>query len=202
MQERVVLTTSDGKEIVGIYRPGDGEKFAILLHMMPATKESWEPFADILSEMGYGSLAIDARGHGESTMNGLLNYKTFSDKQHQAKIEDVEVALSFLKDHGAAEEEVVVVGASIGANLAIQFLQKHPHIMSAIALSPGVDYHGVVSDVSIENLADEQRVLLMASSEDVYSFESIEELHELNRSQTSISRQSGAGHGTMMFLKK
>ena len=74
--------------------------------------------------------------------------------------------------------------------------------MSAIALSPGVDYHGVVSDVSIENLADEQRVLLMASSEDVYSFESIEELHELNRSQTSISRQSGAGHGTMMFLKK
>src|SRR3989338_9524623 len=119
MEEYVSFITGDGVEIAGIYRPGDGEKFAILLHMMPATKESWEAFTSILSEMGYASLAIDARGHGESTMNGTLDYQTFSDKQHQAKIDDVEAALTFLKDHGAAEEEVIVMGASIGANLAI-----------------------------------------------------------------------------------
>ncbi len=39
-------------------------------------------------------------------------------------------------------EDQACVDASIGANLAIQALQKHSSILSAIALSPGLDYHG------------------------------------------------------------
>ena len=45
--------------------------------MMPATKESWNEFSQKLREKGWHVLAIDFRGHGESTKEGL-NFENFS----------------------------------------------------------------------------------------------------------------------------
>lgn len=201
MQNKTFMT-SDGVEISGLYDPSNEEKFVILLHMMPATKESWLPFMELLSQTGYGSLAIDLRGHGKSVNHGGLDYKTFSDKQHQKSLLDVEAAFEFLKDLGVEEEDIVVMGASIGANLAIQFLQQHPHVLGAIALSAGIDYRGVVTDVPIQDLEEDQKILLLASSEDEYAFESAVELQELCHGQTTFIKEKGLGHGTDLFVNK
>lgn len=198
MSERIVLKTTDGVEIVGTYRNTDQEKIAILLHMMPATKESWNSFAARLLEVGYASLAIDERGHGESTMGWTLNYKKFTDEQQQAKRLDVETAIAFAKDNGFTEDKIVVIGASIGANLAIQAMVDHPAIPVAIALSPGLDYHGVKTELPIFKLTDSQTVILVASDDDPESFESIQILHQHNPTHTTLIKRSGLGHGTRM----
>ncbi|OGL97693.1 hypothetical protein A2318_03770 [Candidatus Uhrbacteria bacterium RIFOXYB2_FULL_45_11] len=201
--ERVVLKTEDDVEIIGTYRsPASPTHAAILLHMMPATKESWDAFATELENAHCASIAIDERGHGESTMNGTLDYHAFDESQQQAKIHDVEAAFAYLRSQGFKESDTVVVGASIGANLAIQFLTMHPQILGAIALSPGLNYRGVKTDGYISQLHAGQRVVLVASDDDDRaSAMSSRALHELNPSQTTLIEKHGLGHGTNMLEK-
>lgn len=198
MSDRVTMTTTDGVEIVGSYIRNNDQKAAILLHMMPADRTSWTAFALALDQAGYASLAIDERGHGESTMGGTLNYKTFTDEQQQAKIFDVEAARQYLLNEGFTADTIVVIGASIGGNLAIQELTRHPELRVAIALSPGLDYRGIKTDDLIMELTDGQRVVLVASEEDKESFDSIRTLHGLNPPLTTLIERTGLGHGTQM----
>lgn len=198
MAEREIFTTSDGIQIVGLFKRNNDQKFAILLHMMPETKESWALWQEKLDEAGYASLAIDERGHGESAMGGTLSYKKFTDAEQQAKILDVEAAFADLASQGAVEGKTVVIGASIGANLAIEYLAQHPNIPVAIALSPGLNYHGILTEPFVQVLSPDQRLILVASDDDPESFQAIERLHELAPEQTVILKQTGLGHGTAM----
>lgn len=201
MMKRITLKTEDDVELSALYRNSGQEKIAILLHMMPSTKESWHVFADRLLQAGYASIAIDERGHGQSTMGGTLNYKNFTDTQQQAKRLDVEATIAFAKDEGFYEEKMVIIGASIGANLAIQALVDHQEIDLAIALSPGLNYHGLKTEPFIHQFHNGQRVILVASDDDPESFESIQKLHLANPTQTLLMNRSGIGHGTTMLEK-
>lgn len=201
MSERMVFKTTDGVEIVGTYRNTGQQKIAILLHMMPATKESWDGFAARLLEAGYASLAIDERGHGESTMGGTLNYKKFTDVEQQAKRLDLEAAIAFAKEKGFGENQIVLIGASIGANLVIQAMPEHPNIPVAIALSPGLDYHGVKTTVPVFKMHDYQFLVVVASDDDPESFDSARKLQEYNPGQVEFVQRSGLGHSTRMTDK-
>lgn len=199
--ERVTFATTDGVEIVGNLYRGGPDRFAIFLHMRPSTKEGWDVFATKLTgEHGVTSLAIDERGHGESTMGGSLNYETFTDDESRSKIHDVEAAFTFLKSLGAREENTIVIGGSIGANLAIWFLSQHPSMKKAVALSPGLNYRGVTTDDKVSALAPNQRLLLVASDDDQHeAFPSVRTLHDLNPSQTDLFELHGVGHAEKMF---
>ncbi len=201
--EHVSFATSDGITIVADYYPSSGKRFALLLHMMPATKESWRPFAEKLVVAGYAVLAIDERGHGESTMGGTLNYKTFSEKDQQDKILDVQAAMGFLKEKGATESGTVLVGASIGANLSMQYLAQHPDVAKAVALSPGLNYRGVMTEPSVVSLQAPQKLLMIASQDDDrQSYGDVVTLHEKYPQTTEVILESNVGHGTTMFEKK
>ena len=203
MPEDITLTTSDDLKIAADVYESGGDKFAILLHMMPATKESWKPFAHKLRKAGYTSIAIDERGHGGSTQGGALQYENMSDTQQQNKIRDIEVAYDHLKKEYAAEDKnIVVIGASIGANLMIRFLAKHPNIPIGIALSPGINYHGVTTTKSARVLHEGQRLILVASDDDRRSFEAIHALEAKNPDRISTVEMSGVGHGTTMTDKQ
>jgi len=200
--EHVLLVTSDNIEIAAQYRTNDDQKAAILLHMMPATKESWDAFARELDHAGYASIAIDERGHGESTMHGTLDYQKFTEQQQQEKILDVQAAFDYLVAEGFDQKNIVVIGASIGGNLAIQFLSEHARVPFAIALSPGLNYRGVKTDGFIKQLHENQHVVLVASDDDDRdAAASIQTLHQLNPSQTSLVEKKNIGHGTTMFEK-
>lgn len=198
MPEKITLTTSDNLTIIGDFYASQDDKFAILLHMMPATKESWQAFAIKLTTAGYSCLAIDERGHGESKQGGELRYEEFEPEEQQAKMLDVNAAFEWLKAKGANESNTVCIGASIGANLALQWLKEHPKSKVAIALSPGLDYHGVLTKPAIAGLSPGQLAILVASQEDVMSFKSNQRLHELNPNQTKVFEFQGLGHGTII----
>ena len=63
----VELKTEDGWTLHGKYQPaGEGRLTLILLHGKGQRKELWLKFAKALEKEGYGYLAVDLRGHGES----------------------------------------------------------------------------------------------------------------------------------------
>lgn len=196
--ERLALKTEDGKTLSADFYPAEGSRYVILLHMMPATKESWKEFAKVLQEKGISSIAIDQRGHGESE-GGPGGYKEMTDEEQREKIWDVRAAWRELTNRGASMEKTALIGASIGANLSIVYLAENATFPVAVALSPGIDYRGVTTDDAIAKLTPGQSVLLIASDEDETSIKSVRLLNEKNPTQTTLIERSGLGHGTTMI---
>jgi dienelactone hydrolase len=174
--------------------------------MMPATKESWSDFAQKLTDAGFTVLAIDLRGHGESVPQAIpsetriLNYKNFSDADHQRSIIDVEAAVAFLKSEGASA--IHLGGASIGANLALQYLAEHSDAKSAFLLSPGLDYRGIKTEQFAAEIHTGQVVYYVAAGDDPYSARTVDVLYQ--KTADGIKKEvkvfKRAGHGTDMLL--
>lgn len=207
MTEHITLHTTDGVTIIGdLYRPTTPPRGgALLLHMMPATKESWREFAQTLSAQGLLVLAIDLRGHGESTHLGnlTLDYRTFSDAEHQASQLDVEAALAWLTtEQQLSLNHIGIAGASLGANLALEALASHHELAWGVLLSPGLDYHGLVAEPLIVKITPLQRLLLAASDDDGYSNQTIDRLSQIAPVPVTLKKLSGAGHGTLMFERQ
>ncbi|MDP3985744.1 MAG: alpha/beta fold hydrolase [bacterium] len=203
MSEKISYTTADGVVITGIYFAGAvGGKTAILLHMRPATKESWQVFAAQLVSSGFSALAIDLRGHGESVQAAgkTLDYHTMTEAEERQSIKDVEGAALWLeREHGVAPEELVLIGASIGANVALQFLADSPSVPAAVLLSPGLDYRGILTEPLAEKLSDEQRVMLIAAEDDAEASECVPVLAEKISGPHELKLFKSGGHGTKLF---
>lgn len=200
--EKMTYTTLDGVRISGLLsdKAADGP-WVVLLHMMPATKESWQPFMTALAERGINSLAIDLRGHGESVdgPDGELDYRTFSDAEHQASVLDVQAALDWLiVARGAVRSRIGLCGASIGANLALTFASTDMRVPAVVAFSPGLDYRGVTTEDKVMGMPAATKVLLVASDDDTESFDCVRQLAAM-RDWVTLRELHDAGHGTRML---
>ncbi|MDO8467063.1 MAG: alpha/beta fold hydrolase [bacterium] len=163
------LKTSDGVNIAYDWYPAKTPAgYLVLVHMMPATKESWKEFAEAVQKENFSSIAIDLRGHGQSDA-GPQGYNAFADEEHQQSIKDLEAALDFLKTQGAESEKITLAGASVGSNLCIWYLSEHPEIKSAVALSAGESYRGIHILPMLAKLQSDQKLLMFASEDDVRS---------------------------------
>lgn len=198
----VTVQTADDVFIKGDWKaPVRAARAVLLLHMMPATRKSFAGFAAFLNKAGFATLAIDLRGHGESTAQGskFLDYRNFTDHEHQASRLDVDAAVSYFKKQGFEESGISFVGASIGANLSLDALHRYASSTHAVVLSPGLDYRGVRTDMAIQQLNAQQKILIYAAVGDTYSAESSKKLQELNPKQSTLSLLTGSEHGTNIF---
>ena len=209
VQSELTLTTSDDVKIKGTLYTASGEKAVILLHMLGKDRKTWDGFARELQKASYTVLAIDLRGHGESLEqgNGRINYNSFTDKDFNEMIKDVEAANQYLKEAGKYNL-IALVGASIGANLALKFAANDPDLLTErervfeyqrkiILLSPGLEYRGV--NIEQDNLIYEGPLLIVASEDDSYSAQSSKQLAEKSRGKVKLQMYTNAGHGTNMF---
>lgn len=204
--ERLYFTTSDNVKIVANEFLPDRKKYptprgwAIFLHMMPATKESWNSLADQMQQAGYAGLAIDLRGHGVSG-GGPNGYREFSDREHQDSIRDVDAAVDILHGIGARDDHIILIGASIGANLALQYASQHRAIPCIVAISPGLDYHGIITKPFVEGFTENKRVLFIGARDDDHdpdNADDIEALHDAIPDGVDVAVEvvDSGGHGT------
>lgn len=202
MKENIMLTTKDNHKIAADFYPVRESKTGVIfIHMMPANKESWTAFAASLQAKGMQSVAFDLRGHGRS-QKGPAGYEQFSDAEHQASYHDIEAADYLLRSRGA--EKIHLVGASIGANLALWYLVDHPEVSSATLLSAGLEYRGIETEPLASRVGKEQAVFFAGSREDERASghsaaEAAEKLYALCTGKKEIKLFDGAGHGTIML---
>ena len=160
---KVDFETSDNVKIIANYWPSKSERAILLVHMMPATKESWNPFADLLNKNNFAVLAIDLRGHGESVIQGdkKLDFRLFMDDDHKKSLLDIDAAINFLD-----KKEIFIIGASIGANLALWYQSLHPKIKKTVLLSPGINYRGIDSLKIAKKISENQQVFMVSGDSD------------------------------------
>ena len=201
MAERITLTTDDEVEIAGTFEnPAQATGAVLCLHMMPTDRTGWSAFQWALSERHIASLAIDLRGHGESTNRGQLDFRTFEDRDHQASRLDVQVAIAWLVAKGFSRDHIAIIGASIGANLALQALSEDEELRAGALLSPGENYRGILTLPAVAKLRDPQALLVISSSDDQESYGASQKIVEgANIRDKEMILLENAGHGTRMF---
>ena len=169
------------------------ENGIILLHMLNSNRKSWEPIEADLLNLGYSVISIDMRGHGES--NG--DWKKFSQDDFNKMVLDAKAGKDYLISQGIEKDRIVVIGASIGANTALNFAAADPDIKTIVLLSPGLNYRGVETETSASQFSGS--VLCVVSEEDTYSFDSVNILFDKVSGQKKRIDYQNAGHGTRMF---
>jgi pimeloyl-ACP methyl ester carboxylesterase len=198
--QKVSFVTKDGVTIVANYYPNKSAKFAgILVHMRPKTKESFDDLAKFLQKQGYALLAIDLRGHGESTesVRGKLDYNKFSEEEEKESINDLTAGSLFLEKEGYPKDRQFLIGASIGANLSFQFLSENPQVKAIVLLSPGLNYRGVI----LENFRKEglgEKIFVISALDDEPAYTAGRTLKSWYPDLNYLELPSG-GHGTNLF---
>lgn len=192
----VSFQTEDGIRIKADFsRPRGAKPVVVMLHGVAAGRGEWNPLSAELRVLGFGTLQLDARGHGES---GGPRFDTFlTPESWEALGKDLDAALLFLRSRGYGEERTALAGASIGANLALRCALRHPKVGWVVLLSPGIVYHGL--RIKPDFLRFERPVLMAAAPDDPFATKSCEELAPYARNSAARFLRAGSGHGAQMF---
>lgn len=183
---KITLTTEDNVKLSAEFVKGNNQGI-ILLHMLGHDKSSWKDF----KPKGYTVIAIDFRGHGDSE----LNYEDFTDNDWKNLQLDVKAAADYLKS--SKVKEIYIIGASIGANTAINYAVTDSAVNGVALLSPGMTYRNVHVSDAISKY--DGKVLLVASKGDEYSYQSVNKMKGINP-QAELIIYDGDNHGTDMFM--
>lgn len=201
--EDVMLTTSDDIRIAARYRPaaGNAEKVPVFIciPMATRTKSDYDEFTERLSEIGVASLALDLRGHGDSRMDGRIRFSRFTEKEWNDCIRDIYAAIGWLAAKDEIDSRLVgILGASVGANLAIKAGTK-PEIRLIVALSPGEDFRGVNITEDVQKISNKP-VYVAASDGDEYSFEAANKMAMVMDELVFVKIiEDSSHHGTEML---
>ena len=137
------LTTKDGVKYVYDYVPAKGDNATVLLlHGYPATRHDWKHQVAHLSAAGYGILAPDCLGYGDS--DKPLDIEAYNLKRiggHLMEMLDQKEI-----------ESVIGVGHDWGTNVLSRTAVWHPERFSKLAfLSLGFSAPGLFTDVDALN---------------------------------------------------
>ncbi|HUJ08872.1 MAG TPA: alpha/beta fold hydrolase [Verrucomicrobiae bacterium] len=211
---RVVrLTTADDVGIIGTYYPSELEwaPAVLLLHDLNRDRSDWNDFASLLQSNRIAALTIDFRGHGESTReltaNGPveLKLKDFTELDLRKMLLDIEAAVDWLQMQSEIDKKhIALIGASLGANLALRYAALNHDLAGVALLSPGLNYRSIRTDDVIRQLGG-MPVQIFVSHDDGYAFESSKRLIEIRQELgvTNTNKElmvcTGSLHGTPML---
>jgi dienelactone hydrolase len=194
--ERVTIRTDDGVSLAATwYEAGTRSPAVILVHMLHKSRRDWESVASRLASEGIGALALDLRGHGEST--GSLPEGVSAD--YSVLIRDVIAARRYVASRSDVQpSHVGIAGASIGANLAVLEASADTAVASVALLSPTTDYRGLRIDAAMKRYGA-RPALMIASDDDAYAVRSVKELQKAGGGTREALILNHAGHGTVML---
>jgi alpha/beta superfamily hydrolase len=126
--EVVTLTTSDGLELAGSYAAGHNGAVVILVHGSGGDPGgAIAARAKVLARNGYGVLAYDARGGGESEGR--------PEKLGWTWYRDVQAAVDFLRERGISAKRIGALGLGTGAEAVLETAGRDRRIAAVIAES-------------------------------------------------------------------
>jgi alpha-beta hydrolase superfamily lysophospholipase len=145
-------------------RPAPG---VVLVHMLTRSKSEWGSLGDRLQDAGLTALAIDLRGHGNSTG---------SPTALPDMVQDVRAAVTWLGSRpGVRSGSIALVGASLGATLSVLAAGDLPQVRALALLSPSLDYRGLRADASLLARLGARPIWMAASTEDPLALRTLRE---------------------------
>lgn len=191
--QTIKIAASDGLQLVALYYPsplsGRQAPAALLLHQYGGNKEQWTALAQALNATGYAVLAVDQRGFGAT--GGKEDWK--------AAEADIATMLAWLrKDPSIAGDQIALIGASIGSNLALRGCATDAKCHAVVALSPGLNYFGVTTADTLTAMKG-KGVLLIAGQLDSLSADSVKKLAFSEPGNVMLRLYDSSAHGKDLF---
>jgi alpha-beta hydrolase superfamily lysophospholipase len=185
--EAVELKTVDGWALKAMFAPSvPGKMTLLLLHGTGQRKEDWKRLAFPLTRAGYGVMAVDLRGHGESRVSPTgeeLTWKklraTPAANDFADMSRDAEAAVAWLAGQGVPEDSIGLIGAEVGGSIAIRYAATHQKVPLVVMLSPGMRWQEVLTPNALRALkrAIPTPVLMVYSEADKRSSKEVPILH-------------------------
>jgi pimeloyl-ACP methyl ester carboxylesterase len=189
--EEIQLEARDGLMLVGgFYRPAavaEPLPSILLMHQNSANRATFEPLIPYLLEAGYNVLNVDLRGFGA----------TGGGRDFQLALGDVQSWLDWMREQeGVDGSRIAIIGASIGSNLALVGCANDGQCVTAVALSPGMNYFEIYPEGVMEGGLN---AFLVASQGDIESAIAVENFFMVDRGVISARLYTGSAHGTALF---
>ncbi len=204
---QIIKFESDDKlEIIGTFYESSqpNSPAVLLLHQWQSTRKSYDEFAKRMQARGFGVLAIDGRGFGESVKT--TDGKTVSSSRNAEAVKamkiDVDNAFNFLaKQKNVDAARIGIVGASYGSSLALIYAAENKQVKAVALLSPGINYFGNMPTEPAAKTFGNRPLLLVAADDDKESVETVRKLKQINE-QYEMQIYPKGGHATNLFAAK
>lgn len=195
MSENIIFHARDNTNLVSTFWQGNGPS-VILLHQFNKDRHSYDSFAQELHKNGFSVLSFDFRGFGESG----LNKDQFDVNDFLSLVSDVKAAKRFLEERNSNTEKIFIIGASIGANTAMNYAPIDSHVEGIVLLSPGLEYKGIKIEESAKQY--QGNIFLVSSEGDEYSNKTVHKIMDIAKTaDKEIKIYPGSAHGTDLFYK-
>ncbi|MCM8775666.1 MAG: lysophospholipase, partial [Candidatus Omnitrophica bacterium] len=128
------LITSDGVHLAYRYQEvPEARGSVVLLHGLGSDYSAWDFLKGFFNRHRWSTMAMDFRGHGDSIewKGKDLDWKAFSHEGFRTMLRDIDAAVQHLN----SKDNVWLVGASMGANLALEYAKDHPGIHGLVLMS-------------------------------------------------------------------
>ena len=192
---RVTFSSADGAAIAGeLYesssRPAPG---VVLVHMLSRSRGDWGGLPDRIRDAGLTALAIDLRGHGQSSGSA---------QDLQGMIQDVRAAASWLASRpNVRGDQIAIVGASLGASLALLAAADVPQVRAIGLLSPSLDYRGLRTDTGLLKRLGARSLWLAASDQDPLALRTLRDMAAEPSGPREQHVSTALAHGTALLDK-
>jgi dienelactone hydrolase len=206
----MALTSADGFALKGtLTLPAAKGRVpvVILAHQFHSDRSGWAPLAERLAARGIGTLALDLRGHGASTLKGGAEVAVSGDFLASAKAvgfdkipADLAQAAGWLrKQPGVDGRRIGLAGASVGG-FSVLLAAPEAKPIAILSLSPagGIAFgDGAREKLKGAVLRARATTLVLASTGDKDAFETAQSLKDLPG--VDVDLKAGDEHGFAYF---
>ncbi len=174
-QDTIKLQTADGQKLCGaLTRPPAGVAIkggVVLLHMHRSNRTAFAALSTRLAARGLMTLALDLRGHGDSTLNEQgtpIEVPREAAANHPALSmhDDVAAAHDALVAAGVPATAVVWLGAELGAGVALRAAAHNTNKPAALVLLTPLKALCGLDAIAAAAACKELRTLVLSAAED------------------------------------
>src|SRR4030095_15029384 len=142
---------------------------------------------------GIAARAIDLRGHGQSSGSA---------QDLRLMIQDVRAAARWLAVRpNVRGDQIAIVGASLGASLALLAAGDVPQVRALALLSPSLDYRGLRTDTALIKRLGARSIWLAASDQDPLALRTMRDMAADASGPREQHVSSTLAHGTVLLDK-
>lgn len=159
----------------------------LLLHGAKGHRDDWILFATRAQQAGFVALAPEFAWPMDA-----------SGKIDPSALDRIQAAFDYFQQVGIEPKRIALVGADVGASLALQYGAGNTAVSAVALISPGLDFGGISAEKALAEYGRGAAYFVSASG-DAFSADSARTLQAKAAGFSELREYPGAAHGTDLF---